>query len=193
MSYFHSGFPNLKVYEGEKGEKPVGGAFYKPKWGDSLSKIAYAAYGSGVKSYWKIINLSAWNQDQFDYLTSDRDCNAPRAKAGEPKFLPLCPPYREIWVPSYITKAEPAISIPEPAPGPTGPTQMFFVPTGQTAATVLGIEEAKAVAEEVKAARAAEAAGPPKTAIPWFLILIAVAAGGTIIYKVTKKKKRGKK
>jgi len=68
MSWEHTDFPGTLVYGGAFGEQPHPGAFYVPKQGDTLVKIARAAYGVPTNKPGdmlihraSIINRSAYN------------------------------------------------------------------------------------------------------------------------------------
>lgn len=112
----HPNYPGLNVYEGQKGEKPVPGAFYRPGHNRTLLKECGAAYGV---SYSKLatarkVNGNAWNMANAVYRSSDTNCNAPRVSptygpgaanasfgSGSP-WIAQCPyadPHQIYWFP----------------------------------------------------------------------------------------------
>jgi len=106
MSYKHPDYSHLTVYEGGNGENPREGSFYVPKRGDTLSWIAYKAYGNGTFFYFRTLKRSVWNQQHYTYREASDKCTS--AKTTPPKGWPaLCPPYKPLWIPPYETAYEP--------------------------------------------------------------------------------------
>lgn len=115
MPFPHSYYDYLDVYDGALGEKPRAGAFYIPKYGDTLSKISNRAYGGMISTLAGVqwINRSKWNRDAakadaFRYRRTSTSC---KSKIVNPDialttqgykpgaWLALCPPYPLLWVP----------------------------------------------------------------------------------------------
>ena len=138
MPTSHSYYSYLQIYNGGQGEKPHRGAFYIPKYGDTLSGISKSAYGfftstlSGVQ--W--INRSAWNrsaakQGAFKYRKTSISC---KAKVVNPDnalttqgyndgaWLALCPPYPLFWIPETEGQMPEDLAPPDDPPGPPGMT-----------------------------------------------------------------------
>ena len=92
MSITHKDYPGLVIYRGEHGETPKPGAFYIPRPGDTLTKIALAAYGSKNQP---LINASIINRSPYNmalakvgivrYRTDASRCNSPTIKKAYPE------------------------------------------------------------------------------------------------------------
>lgn len=72
----HPTFTNYKIFKGTDGDKPTAGAFYAPKKGDSLSKIALAAYGSGTFASIQKINKNPYNLSNVKYRKTSTSCTS---------------------------------------------------------------------------------------------------------------------
>lgn len=91
MSTQHPSYPGLTVYVGTVGEAPHAGAFYMAKPGDTLTKVAVAAYGAVDRPLYmaSMINRSKHNLDlaragKILYRTNSSDCNSPTLKKAFP-------------------------------------------------------------------------------------------------------------
>lgn len=118
--YQHPQYVGLFVYEGQKGDKPKAGAFFKPKHGMTLTQVCWNAYGSGYDKlvYARKVNANPWNvemgrADLVVYRNSDSNCSAKKvspdsgpgaaaAPFGSGPWIAQCPfkdPNQVFWVP----------------------------------------------------------------------------------------------
>ena len=103
MHVEHPEYPGLSIVVNSD---PIAGAFYVPKFGDNLSKIAAKAYGSGTLQYIKKINKSRWNMDYCVYRKKSTSCNSKQVSGDLAKlqhsfsdgaWLALCPNDTQDW------------------------------------------------------------------------------------------------
>lgn len=148
MPTAHWDYPNLMINDGAKGEPATGGAFYRVKSGDSLSRIAATAYSDGTA--WRHINKSAYNADHFIYRADSSKCSSAKTKAPS-GYLALCvdpryltDPERKwpvIWIPTQGTWLEPddmpKAPTPDVAPPKPLPTLQVTKPPAQAPSILL--------------------------------------------------------
>lgn len=132
----HSFYSYLKIYDGGVGERPTSGAFYVPKYGDTLSKISSKAYGMAVSTltgvHW--INRSLWNRKAakkgaFHYRANSLSCTAKIVNPDlalttkgyeEGAWLALCPPYPLFWIPGTKDQLPEDLAPLDDPPSPPG-------------------------------------------------------------------------
>lgn len=222
MATKHPYYDYLYVYYGEQGEKPRPGAFYVPKYGDNLSKVANAAYGllSSTLSGVQRINKSLWNieaaeANAFNYRRNSTSC---KVKVVNPRlaltttgyndgaWLALCPPYPLFWIPSKDGE------MPEDLAPPDTPIKTVLAPKKGPSATF----KTPGTLTQISAPKATFVGGPgpssPYTQQPaksglvtkrtpgmatagfsgWLLLALLLAGGGAYLWYRKKKKKRKK-
>lgn len=211
----HPYYDYLSVYYGEHGEKARAGAFYVPRYGDNLSKIARSAYGllSSTLSGVQRINKSLWNieaaeANAFNYRRNSTSCNA---KIVDPRlalttsgyndggWLALCPPYPLFWIPSSDGE------MPEDLRPATDPKKAFLTPipkgdrtvskkrtSGPKTTTVQFGPSANSPYTQEPAKKGAIAKRTPVATAgfsPWLLLALLAAAGGAYWWWKKKRKK----
>lgn len=190
MSQSHPDFPGIQIYYAGAGEMPHQGAFYVPKYGDTLSGIALKAYGSGKYIAWRLINMSAWNRVNCTYRESSTRCKAPIVAVGG--FLALCLPYPTIWIPDFTTQDEPIgtgparpLVTPGALPGREVEPEYMEPRYGEPRYEEPGYEELPENGAEVPVA-------PSDEGIPWWWYLVGagvlVAGAGYYVYRRRKKR-----
>ncbi len=109
MSYPHPKYPNIMVFDGGMGEIPRPGAFYLPRKGDTMLKIAGKAWGTKYSKlhYARILNSNRWNKGNLVYRNSDSSCHAKiipsvgaeSAYFGSGPWVALGCPMQAVWIP----------------------------------------------------------------------------------------------
>jgi len=106
-------YPGVAIYEGALGEAPKAGAFYQPKAGDVLARIAKSAGTTYAR-----IDAHPWNLENLVYVTKEtggakctpRATSLAQKKAG---FISLCKvngAYQEIWIPGLAGEGPAEVS-----------------------------------------------------------------------------------
>jgi hypothetical protein len=221
MPTAHEGYPGYLIYDGVAGEKAHAGAFYRPKKGDNLSHLAYAAFGPGMNSLWRIINANSWNRSNCIYIkgsdmSASANCSLKRVPLDDltsPGYLSLCPEaslgkkYQMIWIPPMASPL--AVPMVPTAPTPAGPmlwagrrikvdTSHLKVLTPQDLAN----KRAQAAAEAANVdytyrgadngANASTDSAGSSSYLPWIIGGIVIAAGA-IFYATTRTDGRKKR
>ena len=149
--YQHPQYVGLYVYEGQKGDSPKPGAFFKPKHGLPMLKVLSAAYGStyGKLTYARKVNGNSWNVEQgragiVVYRNSDSNCNAAKISPdqapgaanvvfGSGPWIAQCPtadPQQIFWIPPKDQWAKRPEDL--SASKPFDPPKMSFTPPEKT-------------------------------------------------------------
>lgn len=121
----HPEFSSLKIMEGPRGDAPRPGAFYAPKKGDNLSKIAASSYGDGRFQSIQKINKNPHNLKTRTYRRNSARCSSRKVgpadvlemsswSSASQGWLSLCPgdrgdlerrigfAYPLIWIPQNM-------------------------------------------------------------------------------------------
>jgi len=213
----HSYYSYLKIYNGSVGESPRKGAFYIPKHGEALTRIAKQAYGfvTSTLAGVQMINRSAWNrnaakQGAFKYRVTSTSCKSKMANPdnalttqgyNKGAWLALCPPYPLFWIPAKAGQMPEDLAPPDAPPGPPGAT--FKAPpksrggrvTTKKRAGVKTTRQSPGPGTQSPYYQGQGTSGSRKTALagvgsPWMLLALALlAAGGYVWYRRRNKKK----
>jgi hypothetical protein len=221
MAIEHGEYAGYMVYEGAAGEKPKQGAFYRPKSGDNLSHLAYAAYGPGMNTMWRIINANPWNRANCIYIAgsdfaSSANCSKKRLPPSDltsPGFLSLCPEislgkkFQIIWIPPMTNP----IAMPEKIP--TGPTFNLYLPAKLKTSSLHVVTAEELANKRAQAAAVADAerrvntkytaggsganattdGGESSSYIPWIVGGVFIVVAGGMLYATTRSGKRGRR
>ena len=198
-------YPGVAIYEGPLGEAPKMGAFYVPKAGDVLARVAKAA----GTTYFKI-DAHPWNLDHLIYVTketggakcSPRATTLAQKKAG---FISLCKvngAYQTIWIPGASGEGpeEISASIQPPKPDEKPGISASWLKRSRE----LRSKVAKAVsAAEQKAALLNDGVAPTDASLPGYeepvkagmstgmiVGLVSVAAATILLFVLPSKKVR---
>jgi hypothetical protein len=213
----HPYYTYLSVYYGEQGESPRKSAFYVPKYGDNLSKVASSAYGLFTSTLTGVqrINRSLWNiqaaeANAFNYRQNSISC---KSKVVDPRralttqgyndgaWLALCPPYPLFWIPGSDGEMPEDLAPPD-APiktifkAPPSPKATFKAPGAKTTITAPKATFVGKPGAGSPYTQAPAKAGPTQITVakagfsPWWLLLLLAAGGGYLWYRSRKKKRK---